>query len=43
MAIFLDKNSKVLVQGITCSEGVRHTRRIAGAGTNIVAGVCPKG
>jgi succinyl-CoA synthetase alpha subunit len=41
MSIFLNKNSKVLVQGITGSEGMKHTRRMIGSGTNIVAGVTP--
>ncbi len=41
MAIFITNKSKVLVQGITGSEGARHTRRMVAAGTNIVAGVTP--
>ena len=41
MAIFLDKNSKVLVQGMTGSEGSKHTKRMLKSGTNIVAGVTP--
>jgi succinyl-CoA synthetase alpha subunit len=41
MAIFLTKSSKVLVQGITGSEGTKHTRRMIAAGTDIVAGVTP--
>ena len=41
MAIFLDETSRVLVQGITGSEGGRHTRRMVAGGTNIVAGVTP--
>jgi succinyl-CoA synthetase alpha subunit len=41
MAIFLTENSRVLVQGITGTEGTRHTRRMVAAGTNIVAGVTP--
>jgi succinyl-CoA synthetase alpha subunit len=41
MAIFLTDSSRVLVQGITGSEGTRHTRRMVAAGTNIVAGVTP--
>jgi succinyl-CoA synthetase alpha subunit len=41
MAIFLTENSRVLIQGITGSEGTRHTRRMVAAGTNIVAGVTP--
>ncbi|BCB76821.1 succinate--CoA ligase subunit alpha [Phytohabitans flavus] len=41
MAIFLTEKSRVLVQGITGTEGSRHTRRMVAAGTNIVAGVTP--
>ncbi len=41
MAIFLTAGSKVLVQGITGSEGTKHTRRMIASGTNIVAGVTP--
>jgi succinyl-CoA synthetase alpha subunit len=42
MAIFLDRNSRVLVQGITGSEGSKHTRRMLAAGTNIVGGTNPR-
>jgi succinyl-CoA synthetase alpha subunit len=41
MSIFLDKNSKVLVQGITGGEGSYHTGRMLDYGTNIVGGVTP--
>ncbi|WP_127500428.1 succinate--CoA ligase subunit alpha [Actinoplanes solisilvae] len=41
MSIFLTDKSRVLVQGITGSEGSKHTRRMVAAGTNIVAGVTP--
>jgi len=41
MAIFLDEKSRVLVQGITGSEGSKHTRRMLASGTSIVAGVTP--
>jgi succinyl-CoA synthetase alpha subunit len=41
MAIFLDENSKILVQGMTGSEGTKHTRRMIASGTNVVAGVTP--
>ena len=41
MAIFLTEDSQVLVQGITGSEGTKHTRRMVASGTNIVAGVTP--
>ncbi|MCI1676443.1 MAG: succinate--CoA ligase subunit alpha [Ancrocorticia sp.] len=42
MSIFLTKDSKVIVQGMTGSEGSKHTKRMLGAGTNIVAGVNPR-
>jgi succinyl-CoA synthetase alpha subunit len=41
MAIYLDENSRILVQGITGSEGGKHTRRMVAGGSNIVAGVTP--
>ena len=41
MSIFLDKNSKVIVQGITGGEGSYHTGRMLDYGTNIVGGVTP--
>ncbi|WP_127499698.1 succinate--CoA ligase subunit alpha [Actinoplanes solisilvae] len=42
MAIWLTKDSKVIVQGITGSEGSKHTRRMLAAGTNVVGGVNPR-
>jgi succinyl-CoA synthetase alpha subunit len=42
MAIFLGKESKVIVQGITGAEGMKHTRRMLAAGTDIVGGVNPR-
>ncbi len=42
MSIFLTKESKVLVQGMTGSEGMKHTRRMLASGTDIVAGVNPR-
>jgi succinyl-CoA synthetase alpha subunit len=39
VAIWLTENSKIVVQGITGSEGAKHTRRMIKAGTNVVAGV----
>ncbi|MEV6238480.1 succinate--CoA ligase subunit alpha [Lentzea sp. NPDC051838] len=39
MAIFLDENSRVVVQGMTGSEGSKHTRRMLAAGTQVVGGV----
>jgi len=41
MAIFLNENSKVLVQGMTGSEGKKHSERMINSGTQIVAGVTP--
>ncbi|MGR4066013.1 MAG: succinate--CoA ligase subunit alpha [Vulcanimicrobiaceae bacterium] len=41
MSIFLDKNSKVIVQGITGAEGSYHTGRMVAYGTNVVGGVTP--
>jgi succinyl-CoA synthetase alpha subunit len=41
MAIFLDGNSRILVQGITGSEGSKHTKRMLASGSNVVAGVTP--
>jgi succinyl-CoA synthetase alpha subunit len=42
MAIFLDENSKVIVQGMTGSEGMKHTQRMLKSGTDIVGGVNPR-
>ncbi|WP_030621963.1 succinate--CoA ligase subunit alpha [Streptomyces fulvoviolaceus] len=42
MAIFLTEESKVLVQGMTGGEGMKHTRRMLAAGTNVVGGVNPR-
>jgi succinyl-CoA synthetase alpha subunit len=42
MAIFLNADSKVIVQGMTGSEGMKHTRRMLASGTDIVGGVNPK-
>jgi succinyl-CoA synthetase alpha subunit len=41
MAIFINEGTRVLVQGITGSEGTKHTRRMVASGTNVVAGVTP--
>ena len=41
MSIFLTKDSKVIVQGMTGSEGTKHTTRMLASGTNIVGGVTP--
>ena len=42
MAIFLNSDSRVLVQGMTGSEGRKHTQRMLTSGTRIVGGVTPK-
>ena len=42
MAIFLTADSKVIVQGMTGSEGLKHTQRMLDSGTAIVGGVNPK-
>jgi succinyl-CoA synthetase alpha subunit len=39
MAIFLDENSKIIVQGITGGEGSKHTRRMLASGAQVVGGV----
>jgi len=41
MSIYLDKNSKVIVQGMTGREGLFHTQRMLAYGTKIVGGVTP--
>src|SRR5690625_7969957 len=42
MAIIINENSKVIVQGMTGSEGQKHTARMLDSGTNIVGGVNPR-
>ena len=42
MAIFLTETSKVIVQGMTGSEGQKHTTRMLASGTNVVGGVNPR-
>jgi succinyl-CoA synthetase alpha subunit len=42
MAIFLTEHSKVIVQGMTGSEGSKHTAKMLKAGTAIVGGVNPR-
>jgi succinyl-CoA synthetase alpha subunit len=42
MAIWLTENSKVIVQGITGSEGTKHTKRMLTAGTKVVGGTNPR-
>ena len=41
MSILINKSTKVLVQGITGSEGSFHSEQMLEYGTNIVAGVTP--
>ena len=41
MSIFIDKNTTVIVQGITGRDGSFHTRQMIEYGTRIVAGVTP--
>jgi len=41
MAIWLTKDSRVIVQGMTGSEGSKHTRRMLRSGTAVVGGVTP--
>jgi succinyl-CoA synthetase alpha subunit len=41
MSIFVDKNNKILVQGITGKEGRFHTQQCVAYGTQVVAGVTP--
>lgn len=42
MAIFLNRDSKVIVQGMTGAEGTKHTTRMIASGTQIVGGVNPR-
>ncbi|MPZ62212.1 MAG: succinate--CoA ligase subunit alpha [Propionibacteriales bacterium] len=42
MAIFLNEQSRVIVAGMTGSEGQKHTRRMLAAGTNVVGGTNPR-
>ena len=39
MTIYINKDSKVIVQGITGGEGSKHTARMLAAGTQVVGGV----
>ena len=41
MSILLDKNTRIIVQGITGKEGSFHTEQMIGYGTNVVGGVTP--
>jgi succinyl-CoA synthetase alpha subunit len=42
MAIWLTETSKVIVQGMTGAEGMKHTQRMLDSGTNVVGGVNPR-
>ncbi len=39
MSIFINENSKIIVQGLTGSEGMKHATKMLKSGTNIVGGV----
>jgi len=41
VSIFIDKNTKLVVQGITGRDGSFHTKQMMDAGTQVVAGVTP--
>ncbi|MCB9475442.1 MAG: succinate--CoA ligase subunit alpha [Deltaproteobacteria bacterium] len=41
MSVLVNKDSKIVVQGITGKEGTFHTRQCVAYGTNVVAGVTP--
>ena len=41
MSVLVDKNTRLVVQGITGSAGAFHTRQCMDYGTNVVAGVTP--
>ena len=41
MSVLVDKNSKIIVQGFTGSEGSFHSEQMIDYGTNIVGGVTP--
>lgn len=42
MSIILDQNSRIIVQGMTGSEGMKHTQRMLASGSAIVGGVNPR-
>ncbi|SEG74606.1 succinyl-CoA synthetase (ADP-forming) alpha subunit [Actinacidiphila yanglinensis] len=42
MSILLHRESRILVQGMTGSEGMKHTRRMIEAGSTVVGGVNPR-
>ncbi len=41
MSILINKNTRLLVQGVTGHEGLFHTAQMVAYGTNVVAGVSP--
>lgn len=41
MSVFIDRNTKLLIQGITGRDGSFHARQMMEYGTNVVAGVTP--
>ena len=41
MSILLNKNTSILVQGITGSEGLFHAQQMLDYGSNVVCGVTP--
>ena len=41
MSVLVDKNTRLVVQGITGKSGAFHTRNCMEYGTNVVAGVTP--
>ena len=41
MSILADKNTRLLVQGITGREGSFHTKQMIDYGTNVVGGITP--
>lgn len=42
MSIFLDKNSKIIIQGITGAEGSKHAKLMLAAGSHVVGGTNPR-
>ena len=41
MSVLLDKNTRLIVQGITGKEGTFHTKQMVDYGTSVVGGVTP--
>ena len=41
MSVLVDKNTRLVVQGITGKEGTFHTKQMVEYGTNVVGGVTP--